>query len=32
MGKISCVGTFEIPYEISYPYIERYVFNSDMKI
>ena len=26
MGKIFCVGNFEIPHKISYPYIERYDF------
>ena len=25
-------GTFDIPHKISYPYIERYGFNSQVKI
>ena len=25
-------GTFEIPNKISYPYIERYIFYSNVKI
>ena len=25
-------GTFEIPHKISYPYIERYIFYSNVKI
>ena len=31
MGKMFCVGTFEIPHKLSYPYIERYDFYTTLK-